>query len=136
MTLNKIFNFYSVLYYNSEIWHLPSLKATLKQKLMSVSTLALKTCTKFNNQEISYHQYHIYNNRATPEKYLIYKHAILLFKLYKDTSNSLEWVALNFNQMLTSCSQLFNILKDNKLKLGLNALANRLHVLNNKLPLS
>ena len=36
-------NFYSILYYNSEIWHLPSLKFSLKQKLLSVSSKALKS---------------------------------------------------------------------------------------------
>ena len=35
-------NIYSILYYNSEIWHLPSLKPTLKQKLLSASARALK----------------------------------------------------------------------------------------------
>ena len=34
-------NLYSILFYNSEIWHLPSLKATLKQKLLSASARAL-----------------------------------------------------------------------------------------------
>ena len=30
-------NFYSTLYYNSEIWHLPTLKTTLKQSLLRTS---------------------------------------------------------------------------------------------------
>ena len=29
-------NFYSILYYNSEIWHLPSLKGNLKGKLLLI----------------------------------------------------------------------------------------------------
>ena len=37
-------NFYSVLYYNSEIWHLQSLKTNLKQRLLSASSKAIKTC--------------------------------------------------------------------------------------------
>ena len=37
--------FYSILYYNSEIWNIPSLKAQLKQKLLSASASALKLCT-------------------------------------------------------------------------------------------
>ena len=35
-------NFYSSLFYNSEIWHIPTLKATLKQKLHSASAMALR----------------------------------------------------------------------------------------------
>ena len=36
-------NFYSILYYNSEIWQLP-VKNVLKQKLLSASAKALKVC--------------------------------------------------------------------------------------------
>ena len=35
-------NFYSILYYNSEIRHLPSLKQVLKQQLLLASARALK----------------------------------------------------------------------------------------------
>ena len=35
-------NFYSVLYYNSEVWHLPTLKPEIKQHLLSASANALK----------------------------------------------------------------------------------------------
>ena len=34
-------NFYSIMYYNAEIWHLPSLKTSIKQKLLSASAQAL-----------------------------------------------------------------------------------------------
>ena len=37
-------NYYSILYYNSEIWHLQSLKANLKQKLLSSSARGVKSC--------------------------------------------------------------------------------------------
>ena len=36
-------NFYSILYYNSEIWQLPTLKPELNQMLLSASANALKT---------------------------------------------------------------------------------------------
>ena len=37
-------NVYSILYNNSEIWHLSGLKINLKQKVLSVSAKAIKTC--------------------------------------------------------------------------------------------
>ena len=37
-------NYFSVLYYNNEIWHLPTLCPILKQKLMSASANAIKLC--------------------------------------------------------------------------------------------
>ena len=39
-------------------------------------------------------------NRATPNKMLNYKLALSLFKLYNCNYNSLEFVNLNFNQVL------------------------------------
>ena len=39
-------NFYSILYYNSEIWHLPTLKPELNQMLLSASAKALKITQK------------------------------------------------------------------------------------------
>ena len=35
-------NFFSILYYNSDIWHLPSLSLQLKQSLLSASANTLK----------------------------------------------------------------------------------------------
>ena len=35
-------NFFSILYYNSDIWHLPSLSPQLKQSLLSASANTLK----------------------------------------------------------------------------------------------
>ena len=120
---------------NSEIWHLPSLKQTLKQKILSSSARALKLCMKFDTSMYSFERIHSINKRATPEKFMIYKHAIQLFKLYNDGCNSLEWQFLNFNQVLTSRQTLFHSIKANLKRVGLNALANRLFILNNKIPL-
>ena len=66
-------NFYSVLFYNSEIWHLQSLKSTLKQKLLSSSAKAIKACVKYCTNDISFLRIHEIYNRATPENYLQYK---------------------------------------------------------------
>ena len=39
--------YYSIFYYNSEIWRLPQLNPTLKQKLLSVSAAPLKLTAQF-----------------------------------------------------------------------------------------
>ena len=65
-------NFYSVLYYRSEIWHIPSLKTSLKQKLLSASSLALKTCSKQNCDRMFFSDLHRLNMRATPENIMLY----------------------------------------------------------------
>jgi hypothetical protein len=46
----KTANFYSTLYYNSEIWHLPKLNPILKNHLLAASTTALKLCTPSYNK--------------------------------------------------------------------------------------
>ena len=128
-------NFYSILYYNAEIWLLQSLKSNLKQKLLSSSAKAIQVCIKFCTRDVSFVDLHNTYNRATPEKFLLYKHAITLFKLMNDPTFTTEWVALNFNQIFTSRQSRFLATKANNRKVGLNALANRVYILNNRIPL-
>ena len=47
-------NVYSVLYYNSEVWHLPSLNKCLKHKLLSFSANAIKLALHYPKQQISH----------------------------------------------------------------------------------
>ena len=129
-------NVFSVLYYNSEIWHLPSLKKELKTKLLSISARAIKIAMYYPYRMISFENIHKMNNRATPDSFMIYKYAIQLHKLYNENEHSFEWVNLNINQILTSRQTNFLIMKTNNNKVGLNILTNRLHILNGKIPLS
>jgi hypothetical protein len=47
-------NFYSILMYNSEIWHLPNLNVNLKHALFVVSAQCLRMCLNFPDEMISY----------------------------------------------------------------------------------
>ena len=128
-------NVYSILYYNSEVWHLPSLKLPLKEKLLSTSAKALKMCMYYPDPRISYVNIHKMNNRATPNEMMEYKLGIQIYKLYNTREHSLEWLNLNQNQILTSRQDTFATLKSNSLRVGLNALANRIACLNGKIKL-
>ena len=128
-------NFYSILFYNFEIWHLQSLKSNLKQKLLSCSAYAIRTCVKYCTRDVSFVNLHIIYKRATPDQVLLYKHALNLYKLMKDSEFTTEWVSLNFNQILTSRQNKFLAGRANNKKVGLNAFANRVYILNNKIPL-
>ena len=75
-------------------------------------------------------------NRATLEIFLLNKHALALFKLFNTTEHTAEWVSLNLNQVNTTRQLNFITSKSNKKKVGLNALADRLFTLNNKIPLA
>ena len=59
---------------------------------------------------------------------------LALFRLYNNTKPSLEWCALQFNQIITSRPTKFK--NKNRLRVGLNALANRLFILNEQIPLN
>ena len=127
---------FSILYYNSEIWYIPSLKGVIKQKILSSSANVLKACMKFNSRMISFERIHEMNNRATPATFMLYKHSLTLYRLYNSTQKpTLEWCALNSEQILTSRQLNFKIRRSNNLKVGLNALACRLFILNDMIPL-
>ena len=128
-------NVFSVLYYNSEIWHIPSLKNELKKKMTSISAKAIKTCMYYPDRMISYENTHKMNNRAMPEAFMSYKTAIQLHKVYNQTDPSLDWINLHFDQILTSRQTEFLISKTNKTKVGLNILSNRFAILNGLIPL-
>ena len=59
-------NFYSILLYNSEVWHIPYLKPPLKQLLLSASTNALKLEQSTNNPYKWFIDIHKPCKRATP----------------------------------------------------------------------
>ena len=128
-------NIYSILYYNSEVWHLPSLKTNLKQSLLSASARALRICNRTNNYYVSFNNLHAACDRANPEMICLYKMALSLFNLYNNDYKPLEFALLNFNQILTGRQTNFISLKSNVRKVGINCLANRLTVINNKIPL-
>ena len=70
------------------------------------------------------------------EAFMTYKIAIQLHKLYNTTNPSLDWISLNFDQILTTRQTNFLISKRNKHKVGLNILPNRFSALNGLIPLS
>ena len=64
-------NVFSILYYNSEIWHLPSLKTELKQKLMSVSARAISTCMYYPDRMISFENIYLFHHHHQNNKEIL-----------------------------------------------------------------
>jgi hypothetical protein len=128
-------NVFSVLYNNSEVWHLPSLKQSLQQKLMAFSANSIKMALHYPKKLISYQNLHKIVNRVTPEMFCIYKLSLLLHKLYNNTFFLVEWTCLNFEQTLTSRQTHFKITINPNLMVGKNAITNILNSLNDKIPL-
>ena len=62
-------NFYSVLYYNCEVWMSTNLRLEDKKFLMTASSASLKLALHYPKHNLSYHNLHVICNRATPEMY-------------------------------------------------------------------
>ena len=107
-------NFYSILYYNSEVLHIPNLKPPLKQLLLSASADELKLSQRSSDIYELYIDVHKSCKRATPNQMITYKHAILLHKLYNVNFPQADWLDLNIHQTLTSRQTKFKITKANK----------------------
>ena len=129
-------NYYSTLYYNSEVWLLPTLQPRLKQKLLSASAAPLKYTIRNYDNMISFDKLHYLNQRATPNQLTTYKHALLLHKTYNDENMALNWQNLFFNQYFNDRDPLVKFFNNSKYKVGNNILSNRFTTLNGKILLS
>ena len=85
-------NFYSILYYNCEIWLMSSLAPILKQHLLSASASALKLLNNVSDLRVSYDQLHKAHKRAPPIQMMKFRLSIQLCKTYKVND---DWIDLN-----------------------------------------
>ena len=127
--------FYSKLYYGSEIWQIPKLNQNCKKQLLTASANALKLCDKIYNPNISYVDLHKKFNRALPDKFYMYRHCLLLFKVFNNMIPRKDWLDLNFQMINTSRQKFFEVQNNSVYKVGNNILSNRLSCLNKKIEL-
>ena len=126
-------NFYSVLYYNCEIWLSQALNVRNKQQLLSASAYALKMLNNMSDLRISFTQLHKQEKRATPMSFGKYKLSIQLFKIYNGEIMTEDWQDMNVQQNFNARNPNFHINDFSKLKVGKNIISNRLTCLNNEL---
>ena len=122
-------NYYSILFYNSEIWLLPSLSRPIKQNLLSASVAPLKMCWTTYHPLMSYERLQNISDRPTPTDYTKYSHEVLLHKIYNNQNQTMDWLDLNLkfqHQMWKA-----NFFDTSKNIPGKNLLSNRLTVINN-----
>ena len=74
-------NYYSILYYNAEIWQIPSLSCQAKTLLYSASANPLKMCCPFYDTSFSYERLNSITKRPPPDSIMKFKHALLLHKI-------------------------------------------------------
>ena len=75
-------NYYSILFYNSDMQLIPSLSNSMKNNLLTASAKPLKICHPAYNNLISYKHLHQYLKQATPSAITRYKDALLRYKTY------------------------------------------------------
>ena len=126
-------NFYSRLYYGSEVWHLPTLNQNLKKLLQSASANALKLCCSYYDGSVSYLELHKQFKRALPTEICTYKHSLLLYKVIREEQPKREWMDLNFQMINTRRQLYFEIQNTRNYVVGNNILINRFSCLNKKI---
>jgi hypothetical protein len=119
-------NFYSILFYNSEIWYFPKLNQSLKHSIFATSAQALKISLHYPFISHSHYDLHKITQRATLNMYCKYKIAILLYKTFNNQIPYEEWLELNFLQTNMSRQNNFMMKMCGNTSIGHNILTNKL----------
>ena len=128
--------FYSVLYYNAVIWLQPEIGCAMKQKLLSISACALRTCLMNNNNVRSFEKIHELNKKCTPIQIMSYQAALLLYKTINFEVPDFEAITV-LNQMTgTSRQTSFIIFRNSSTRIGMNTTSNKFHQLTDKIYLN
>ena len=127
-------NFYSILYYNSSFWLSPDLSATCKHDLLAVSALAIRSCLGNSQNDISFIDLHKNNKKCTPSQITLYTMSIALFKTINECHNtttpSTEVIRMLEQMVLTRRQVMFEVLRTNNSKIGMNSTENKFYHLN------
>ena len=128
-------NYYSILFYNSEVWYLNNLKQNYKNMILSASAKALRYCLKNYDPFVSNINLHLMAKRATPEKLMLYKTALQLHKTFNNQIPTTDWISLNNNIVFTSRQRNFITARNIVYKISSNKISNRFWHLNGKISL-
>ena len=123
--------FMSRLYYGAEVWHIPGLTRILQKKIKLASANALRLCAPGISTYSTHTEIHQIAGRALPEKMCIYRHAIMMYKLFNNIICDNEFMHLNFQFYDNDRGQKIVFLKDQTYDVGKNILLNRFCELNN-----
>ena len=120
-------HFYSTLYYNSVLWLNPCLDSVTKQSILSVSANALRSCMMSNNNEISFDKIHKICKKCTPLQIMSYQQSLHLHKSINAIFDycSTEHATLLNNIVCTRRQLNFEIIRNNKTKIGMNTISNK-----------
>ena len=92
-----------------------------------------------SNEITIYHTHteiHQMTKRALPDQMVKYKHALMMYKLFRQCMPENEFIHLNFQANLNQRQQYHTFIKTQNYNVGNNILLNRMHSLNNTIPKS
>ena len=115
--------------YNAVIWLTPELSSVMKQSLLSISANALRSCMLSNCNEISFVNIHKMCKKCTPTQIMSYQSAINLHKTLSEMSNlcTTEHASILTNIVCTTRQINFEIIRNNKRKIGMNTISNKFY---------
>jgi hypothetical protein len=129
-------NYYSILYYNAEIWLSRNLPCNSKQLLLSASANAIRSCALQFSPFISFEKIHEKVKLATPMQIADFRLSLLLYKTFNSNTYNKFWLELSDQIIITGRQNRFKCYKKNNYKIGFNILINRFHSLNDKINLN
>ena len=124
------------MYYNTEVWLMKSLHHTLKHSSLVASSNACKLALHYPRYFLSFNDLQVHTSRATQSMFCECKLALQFFKTFNHSTPMPEWTYLEFYQQITTRQVYFNVNRNNRLHLGMNALCNKFFYLNRKIPLT
>ena len=123
--------FMSKLYYGAEVWHIPGLARILHKKLKYASANALRLYAPGVTALSTHTEIHRLAERALPEKMCLYRHAVVMYKLFNSIICEDEFLHLNFQLYDNERSEKIVFVKNQNYEAGKNILLNRFSELNN-----
>ena len=117
--------FYSRLYYCAEIWLIPTLNRTLKNKLVQISTQALRVASNDVFKIFSSEDLHIMFNRFRPDQWRNYCMLLSLHKIINNQVPQSTWIELQNSALPETRANKTIFPPQNRLKVGINSISNR-----------
>ena len=105
----------------------PELSSSMKQSSLSISANALRSCMMSNCAEISFERIHIMCRKYTPSQIMSYQSSISVHKTVNEMFElcTSEHTTLINNVVCTRRQLKFEIIRNNRSKIGMNSLSNK-----------
>ena len=108
------------------MWLTPNLSPEMKQSLLSISANALRTCLNLS-YDLSFENVHKQSGKCTPKQIMLYQISLKVHKVLNDPILKTETLHVIEQSVFTSRQITFEILRDNRTKIGMNTQANKFY---------